>query len=211
MVSIVVYVVAAVGVAAGPVMLAAAERATGTRLVSAPVRVPVTVVLSTVLAALWWAGWVRLGVSPAWLMWCWVCALASCLVVADLRSRRLPFSLVATLAAGAAAVMLGGALVDGDWWRMGFACGAGLALFGIGFLVQLLAPEHTGGGDTALCGAVALFLGWFGWGGLVRGLLIAGGFAMVALAVAAWSRKANVRFPAGPPLLAGALVSILSE
>jgi len=107
-------------------------------------------------------------------------------------------------------ILLGATLFDGVWPRFGFACVAAVLVFVLGKLIQVVAPEHTGGGDTALYAALAFYLGWFGWDGLLRGLLIASGLtAVVALAVAVSSKSMNSRFPAGPSLLAGALVSML--
>ena len=122
----------------------------------------------------------------------------------------MPFALVTALAGGDLAVWLAAAVVEGLWTRLGFACTAAVAVFAVAMLVQLWVPEHTGGGDSALYGAIALHLGWFGWDGLLRGLLTASAVtAAVALVVAARFRSMNSRFPAGPPLLAGALLSTL--
>ncbi|WP_245787774.1 hypothetical protein [Amycolatopsis saalfeldensis] len=101
-------------------------------------------------------------------------------------------------------------MIDEVWTQFGFACTAAAAVFALAALVQMLASGHTGGGDTALYSALALYLGWFGWDGLLRGLLIACGLTgVVALAVAVSFKSMNSRFPAGPSLLVGALMSIL--
>ncbi|WP_245787796.1 hypothetical protein [Amycolatopsis saalfeldensis] len=114
------------------------------------------------------------------------------------------------LAAGGFGAFLAGAIVDGGWRQLAFACSASIAVLLIAGLVQLGVPAHTGGGDTALYGAIAMYLGWFGWEGLLRGLLVASGLtAAVALVVVMRSGHTNVRFPAGPSLLAGAAISIL--
>ncbi|WP_245633817.1 methyltransferase [Amycolatopsis jejuensis] len=166
--------------------------------------------MSAITAALSWVASLRLGESPAWLAWCWACALGCGLTLTDLRCRRLPFLLVAALCGGDAVIFLAAALVDGNWSRLGFACIAALLVLTSAIAVQMLAPEHTGGGDSALYGALALLLGWFGWDGLLRGLLIAGGLtALVGVAVAVWSRRMKSSFPAGPSLLVGALASVL--
>ncbi|WP_410655205.1 methyltransferase [Amycolatopsis sp. lyj-112] len=204
------YAVGAGSFAAGPALLAAAERSTSTVLVTgARTRFAVAATMSAATAALSWFGWLRLGTTPSWLVWCWVCALGCGLTLTDLRSRRLPFPMVAALAGGCATTFFGVALIDGAWARFGFACATAVVTFGLASLVQICAPDHTGGGDAALYGALALFLGWFGWNGLLRGLLIASGLtALIALVVAVSSRSVNSTFAAGPSLLGGALVSV---
>ncbi|WP_376765998.1 methyltransferase [Amycolatopsis pithecellobii] len=167
-------------------------------------------VVSTATATLCLAGWFRFGTAPVLLAWCWACALGGGLALTDLRCRRLPFPLVAAFAGGGMVALLGAAVIEERWSQLGFACGAAVAVFALAALVQAWAPNHTGGGDTALYGALALYLGWFGLDGLLRGLLMASGLtAVVALVVAVCSRRMNSQFPAGPSLLAGALVAML--
>ncbi|WP_409496091.1 methyltransferase [Amycolatopsis sp. cmx-11-12] len=196
---------------AGPASLAAAERTTSTVLVTGVrTRFVVAATMSVATATASWIGWLRMGTTPSWLVWCWVCALGFGLALADLRCRRLPFPMVTTLAGGCAVAFFSVALIDGVWSRFAFASAAAVVAFGLASLVQVCAPDHTGGGDTALYGALALFLGWFGWDGLLRGLLIASGLtAVVALVVAVSSKSVNSTFAAGPSLLGGALVSVL--
>lgn len=195
----------------GPAVLLAAERATDVSLVGlGKGRAAVAAATSAGAVALYLAGWSRFGTTPALLAWCWACALGGSLALADLRCRRLPFPLVAALAGGGLVVLLGVAVVDGRWGRFAFAGCAAVTVFVVAALVQALAPGHTGGGDTALYGALALYLGWFGWDGLQRGLLMATGCtAVVAVLVALCSRRMKTTFPAGPSLLVGALSSML--
>ncbi|MFI7123760.1 methyltransferase [Amycolatopsis sp. NPDC049868] len=196
---------------AGPAMLAAAKCTTGTALMTGlrtQVAAAATMSAATVMAS--WIGWLRLGATPSWLVWCWASALGVGLAFTDLRCRRLPFPMVATLAGGCAVLSFGIAVMDGAWSRFGFACAAAVVAYGLASLVQLCAPDHTGGGDTALYGALAMFLGWFGWDCLLRGLLFASGLtAVAALVVAVSSRSVNSTFAAGPSLLGGALVSVV--
>lgn len=210
-VSMVPWAVGAAGLVAGPALLRLAERTVGSPLTPPGLaRAVMLAVVSTVTAALSWAGWFRFGATPIWMAWCWACALGCGLVLTDLRCRRLPIPLVAAFAGGGAVALIGAAVIEERWSQFGFACGAAVVVFALAALVQAWAPNHTGGGDTALYGALALYLGWFGLEGLLRGLLMASGLtAVVALVVAACSRRMNLQFPAGPPLLAGALVSML--
>lgn len=209
--SILPWAVGMASLAAGPALLAAAERTTGTSLMAPGLaRYAVAVVLAMVNAALCWIGWLRFGTTPIWWGWCWACALGSALVLTDLRCRRLPFPLVATFAGGGVIALVASAVIEERWSQLGFASGAAVVVFALVALVQAWAPSHTGGGDTALYGALALYLGWSGVETLLQGLLLASGLtALVALVVAACSRRMNSQFPAGPPLLVGALVSML--
>jgi leader peptidase (prepilin peptidase)/N-methyltransferase len=203
--------VGAGGLLAGPVLVEVAERMTSTSQANPGwVRATTAAAVSMVTALLCVVGWFRFGTNPVLLAWCWACALGCTLAITDLRCRRLPFPLVAAFVGGGMMALLAAAALDGRWAQLGFACAAAVAVFALALLLQVRAPDHTGGGDTAVYGAVALYLGWFGWEGLLRGLLMASGLtAMVALVVAARSRRTNARFPAGPSLLVGALVSML--
>lgn len=209
--SIMVVAVGTGSFVAGPAMLAAAKRTTGTALMAGlwtQVASAVAMSAATVVAS--WIGWLRLGATPSWLVWCWVCALGVGLALTDLLCRRLPFPMVMALAGGCVVLFFGTALMDGDWPRFSFACAAALVAYGLASLVQLCAPDHTGGGDTALYGALTMFLGWFGWDCLLRGLLFASGLtAVVALVVAVSSKSMNSTFAAGPSLLGGALLSVV--
>ncbi|MFF5990647.1 A24 family peptidase [Prauserella flavalba] len=132
------------------------------------------------------------------------------LTITDVRSGRLPFPIVAAMTAGGLACLTMAAAAENRWTNLGFACGAALGVLAMAAAVQAVAPEHTGGGDTALYGAVALYLGWFGWNVLATGLLLAAGLtAVVAIAVAVVTHQARARFPAGPSVLAGALLGML--
>jgi leader peptidase (prepilin peptidase)/N-methyltransferase len=209
--SILAWTAGAAILAAGPALLAAAERTTGTSLMAPGLaRFAVAVALATVNAGLCWIGWLRFGTTPIWLGWCWACALGCALVLTDLRCRRLPFPLVAAFVGGGVIALVAAAVLEERWSQLGFAYGAAVVVFALAALVQAWAPTHTGGGDTALYGALALYLGWFGLEALLQGLLLASGLtAVVALVVAVCSRRMNSQIPAGPPLLVGALVSML--
>ncbi|GAA3588392.1 hypothetical protein GCM10022222_86170 [Amycolatopsis ultiminotia] len=166
--------------------------------------------VSVIVGLLYLLGALRFGTTPLLLAWCWACSLGLSLILTDLAFRRLPFSLVAALAIGCFAAFLTAAIIDGQGSRLVFACEVAAAMFTVAALLQFALPEHTGGGDTALYGALALYLGWFSWTGLLQGFLLASGLtAVVALVVAVRSGRARVRFPAGPSLIVGALASVL--
>lgn len=203
---------AVVGLLAGPVTMWAAERSTGSRVTHGRWRrAGLAAAASTMLAMLFVFGWSRFGTTtPALLAWCWVCTLGAALTVTDLRWRRLPFGLVAACAGGCLACFLVAAAIEDRWTSLLFVAASGAVVLGAAVVVQAWVPEQTGGGDTALYGAIAVFTAWWGWSGLLHGLLWASVVtAVVALGVAAVKGSRSARFPAGPPLIAGALASVL--
>lgn len=142
--------------------------------------------------------------------WCWLVATGAALSIADMSRRRLPHPLTTALAGGGLLLLGIAAVVEDHWPQLGWAALAGLSVLGAAAAVQMLFPAHTGGGDTALYGALAVYLGWFGWVGLLRGLFIA--TTLTALvAVAVWvARGRSASFPAGPPLIAGTVIAVLT-
>lgn len=147
---------------------------------------------------------------PLQVAWCWLVATGVALSIADLRWRRLPHLLTAALAIGGLTLLAVAAVVEDRWSQIVSAAVAGLVVLAAAVAVQFLFPAHTGGGDTALYGALAVYLGWFGWAGLLRGLLIATVLtALVAAAV--WvARGRSASIPAGPPLIAGTVIAVLT-
>jgi leader peptidase (prepilin peptidase)/N-methyltransferase len=152
----------------------------------------------------------RAGSIAVVLAWCWLVLTGVALSITDLRRRRLPHPLTAALAVGGVLLLAAAAATEARWSQWSTAALAGLVVFATAAVVQLLFPVHTGGGDTALYGALAVYLGWFGWSGLLRGLFIATALtALVALAV--WAvRGRTASFPAGPSLIAGTVIAVLT-
>lgn len=208
---------AAIGVALGPALAAWADR---------------TVRETPVLAAGWWHGGessasqiaivslvtgglfgtfaYRFGESPTLAAWCWLSATCIVLAVVDVRCRRLPHRITALTTMGGALVLATAAAIENSWASLTHALLAGAAVFLMMLVVQLLAPSHTGGGDTALYGALAMHLGWFGWTSLVLGLALATGLTALAGLVVLIARKSvAASYPAGPSLVAGSLAGIL--
>ena len=77
-------------------------------------------------------------------------------------------------------------------------------------VAAVLSPDGFGFGDVKLLGLLGLVLGWFGWGVLMTGVflgLLTG--ALVSLLLLA-TRRAGWRtaIPFGPPLLAGAVLTL---
>lgn len=203
-----------VGVAMGPALAGWAQRSVSANSVSgwwrgcgvpSPWAVAATVLSGVLFAvvALRFAGSATL---PAW---CWLVATGIVLAIVDLRHRRLPHRLTAAMAFGGLLLLAIAAVVEDRWPQLVSAMLAGSGVLAAATVVQMVFPAHTGGGDTALYGALAVFLGWFGWSGLLRGMLLA--TALTALvAIGMWvARGRAVAFPAGPSLVAGTVVAVL--
>lgn len=176
----------------------------------APGRVVATVSAVTsllfALLALRYAG------SATWPAWCWLVVTGVVLATIDIRLRRLPYRATAAMAIGGGLALAAAAAVEGGWSQFVSAVLSAAVVLTIAAAVQLLWPGHTGGGDTMLYAALALYLGWFGVSGLLRGLLLATGLtALVALVVWAARRQSSATFPAGPSLIAGALLAVMLE
>lgn len=211
----VVVVAAAVGLVVGPVLAGIAGRSVAVGPVpgwwrggDSPVS---TVIAVTALSGALFAGLaLRYGESATLLAWCWLAATGIVLALVDVRQRRLPHRLTGSMAAGGLGLLAVAAAVEDQWPQMVSACLAGVVVFAAEAVVQLVFPRHTGGGDTALYGALAVFLGWFGWSGLLRGLLFAAGLT-AAVAIGVWAmRGRSATFPAGPSLIAGTIIAVLS-
>ncbi|MFD8497750.1 prepilin peptidase [Amycolatopsis sp. NPDC059657] len=154
---------------------------------------------------------VRFAGTTIWLALCWFCAVGALLTVVDLEERRLPTRMVGALAGGGVALLTVSAATENDWIRLVSAMAAAIATFSVAMVVQLAAPGHTGGGDTKLYAALALYLGWWGWAGLIMGLLCATALtALVALVVLVRNGgQFGTKFPAGPSLILGAVIGML--
>ncbi|MFC4004926.1 prepilin peptidase [Prauserella oleivorans] len=203
----VVTVAAAVGLLLGPLLSAWVDRAAPPHGGS-PVRRSVVIGLLT--SALFALCAYRYGGSATLPAWCWLSATGIVLALVDVRQRRLPFRMTAAMTAGGVVALAVAAAVEDRWTDFAAALIAGLAGLVIAGAVQLAVPAHTGGGDTALAGALVFYLGWLGWAGLVQGLLLATGLtAVVGAAVFVARRCWTASFPAGPSLIAGTIAGVL--
>lgn len=210
---------ACIGVLLGPMLSAWAEQASqSTRPGTMPQRrggiVPTRMVaaVSAVTGLLFGLVALRYAGSATWPAWSWLAATGVVLATVDIQHRRLPYRETAAMTVGGAVALAGAAAVESRWTSFLTAILSAAAVLAITSAVQLLWPQHTGGGDTLLYGALALYLGWFGIPGLLRGMLFATGLtALVALVVWGRRRQRTATFPAGPTLLAGTLIEVLLE
>lgn len=166
------------------------------------------------LALTTWLGW-RSPDDPATAAWCWLAVFGLVLAAIDMEHRRLPHPLTALLGLGGVALLaLASARLGafGGLWR---ALAAAAVVGLVTVAVHVLWPAGFGGGDAVLLPVLALFLGFLGWEHVVRGLtlsfLLTGAVAVGLLATgrARWGHSAG--FPAGPPLLAGALLVVITH
>jgi leader peptidase (prepilin peptidase) / N-methyltransferase len=168
-------------------------------------------VMTALLAGLL-AGSVELaGLRPATAALAWAAGAAVVLGAVDLLSHRLPDRVTYPAGLVCAAAFLVDAAVLGTWGALVRGLLAATVSFGVGVVAAVLSPDGFGFGDVKLLGLLGLVLGWFGWGVLMTGVflgLLTG--ALVSLLLLA-TRRAGWRtaIPFGPPLLAGAVLTLL--
>jgi prepilin signal peptidase PulO-like enzyme (type II secretory pathway) len=169
---------------------------------------PPGVVTAVAFAALW----LRLQASPLLPALCYLAAVGVPLAFIDARHKRLPDLLtlpsyplaLALLAVAAPFVHSGGRhLVYGL---------IGMAAVWLFFVLQsFVYPNGIGWGDVKLSGLIGLYLGWFGAGTLLAGLI--GGYLLAAVTgiglIAARRANRKSQIPFGPFMIAGALAVLL--
>jgi leader peptidase (prepilin peptidase) / N-methyltransferase len=165
-----------------------------------------------VTAAALVAMWLRFGASPELPAFCYLAVAGVALAFIDARYQRLPDVLTLPSYPIGIAALGAGALFTPDGGRH-FSYGLiGMAAVWLFFVLQVLIyPEGMGWGDVKLSGIIGLYLGWFGAGPLLTGLL--GGYLLAAVTGIGLiaTRRANrkSRLPFGPFMLAGALAVIV--
>jgi len=166
------------------------------------------IVTAAALAAMW----LRFGAAPELPAFCYLAVAGVPLGFIDARYQRLPDLLtLPSYPIGLAALGIGAIFVAGGGRH--FVHGLiGMAAVWLFFVLQVLVyPAGMGWGDVKLSGIVGLYLGWFGAGAVIAGLL--GGYLLAALtgigliATRRATRKSHLPF--GPFMLAGALTVIV--
>ena len=137
------------------------------------------------------------------------------LAVIDWRVQRLPTTIVYRTGGAVGAGLIFAALVQWDWVPLASALAGGALFANVFFLIHFVGEQFAGMiligfGDVRLAGLLGLVLGWYGlpyvlYGALVGSLLA----ACAAAALCIHQRKILVRYPFGPPLIAGALAVVL--
>ncbi|WP_338672529.1 A24 family peptidase [Streptomyces sp. SCSIO 30461] len=151
------------------------------------------------------------GVRPETAVWVLLAPVAVLLALVDRRVHRLPDLLTLPLAAAAAMLLGGAALVPGAAGSWTTALLGGLVLGGAYFTLFLVNPQGMGFGDVKLAVPLGTALGWYGWevlfAGAFAGFLLGAvyGFGLVLLRRA--SRRSAIPF--GPCMIGGTLVGLL--
>ncbi|WP_341361161.1 A24 family peptidase [Georgenia sp. M64] len=143
----------------------------------------------------------------------WLAAVSAALVVADLRTHRLPDRLVGAAAAGVLVLLTVAALTTGQWTDLGRAVLAAAAVAAGSVLLALPRVTGLGLGDVKLAGVLGLWLGWFGWGVVATGLLAAfvlGGAWTTARLLIRRARHEDA-VPLGPWLVLGAALATVAH
>jgi len=171
-------------------------------------RLAVTVLSAGVLTAVC-AG---IGPAPALPAFLVLAAAGVVLAVVDAEHFRLPDRLTrptVLLTAG----LLAAAAVPAGPGVLARAGAAGAVSAAALFAVALAWPEGLGLGDVKLAGLLGMHLGWLGWSTLLLGLSagVAAGAATALGMLAAGRARRRTGIAYGPPLLAGALLAILSS
>lgn len=137
------------------------------------------------------------------------------LAVIDWRVQRLPRRIVYSTLAAVAGGLVFAAIVERDWVPLATAV-AGAALLASAFaLIWVLTTKLTGMtmlgfGDVRLAAVLGLLLGWYGLPYVLYGVL-AGHLLALAMVVVTCikARRLLLRYPFGPPLIAGTLAVVL--
>lgn len=169
-------------------------------------RSEVGVILAAVEAVVVW----RIGPAPALAAFAYLGAAGTVASLMDLRTRRLPDSVVLSSYPVTVALLVVASGAQGRWWPLGRALIAMALVPGFYLALSLWFPHGLGLGDAKLGGLLALGLAWLGWSELTTGVLA--GWCLAALALFAryairrggWDRTIAL----GPWLCLGALIAV---
>jgi leader peptidase (prepilin peptidase)/N-methyltransferase len=166
-----------------------------------------------VTAAAFGGLWLQFGASPLLPALCYLAVVGVPLAFIDARHRRLPDLL--TLPSYPAALLLLGVAAPfvpsgGRHLVHGLIAMAAVWLF---FVLQaFIYPAGIGWGDVKLSGVIGLYLGWFGIGAVLAGII--GGYLLAAVTgiglIAARRATRKSQIPFGPFLLASAFATLLA-
>lgn len=139
-------------------------------------------------------------------------ALVTPLIAAiDLRWRVVPNRIVMPATVAAALLAAGSGFADGDPSRVLGALAGGAGMFGIYFVLALIAPGAMGMGDVklaALIGIVAGALAWPGWFiALLLGFVVGAVIGLCGLLLRSWGTQSSI--PYAPAMLAGAWIAAI--
>ena len=144
------------------------------------------------------------------LAWIFFAPISVALSVIDLKSFRLPNSLVLAAAISALLFVFLDSLFKGSWNEFQTAITTGLLAVLFLWTVRLISRGGMGMGDVKLALPIGLLLGYLGWESAVLGLFMAfllGALAGIALIVFRGASR-KTALPFGPFMLAGAWLAL---
>ena len=138
-------------------------------------------------------------------------ATLAALAAIDLEKLILPKRVVYPGLALVALLLVGAALAERSWTRLGVAVVCALAWYVLFFLINLAAPRALGFGDVRLSLLLGVTLGWFGWRYAVVGFFGANvvGLAVGVALIAAGRMSRRQPIPYGVFLAIGTVGTIL--
>lgn len=148
--------------------------------------------------------------TPILFAWIIFAPISAALSVIDLKSFRLPNSLVSAAAISALLFVFLDSLSKDSWNEFQTAIATGLLVMLFLWTVRLISRGGMGLGDVKLAFPIGLLLGYLGWESAVLGLFIAfllGAIAGVALIVFRGASR-KTALPFGPFMLAGAWLAL---
>jgi leader peptidase (prepilin peptidase) / N-methyltransferase len=179
----------------------------GSRMLGPPSLPAIGLAMAALLAIASWRvhPWPVLG-ATAWFV---VCGVP--LTFIDIRLHRLPDLLTGPAFAGVVLCLTVAAATSGHWASLGRAVLGGAALGGAYLAAALVSAGHVGLGDSKAAVLVGTLMGWFSWGtvlaGTIMALLIAAACGVALLATRRATMQTQLAY--GPALIGGALVAVL--
>lgn len=178
--------------------------------IDSPPRITTTVILAAGIdAALTW----RFGPHLVLLAYLVFGTIGAVVAVTDLTARKIPARLVLPGFPLAGTLLAVAASSQDHWCSLARASIAMVAVTGFYLLLGLAFAGQFGVGDVELGGLLSLYLGWIGWSALTAGTLL--GWILAAMAIPVCRRFTDTggagALPAGPFLVAGALIAMLAS
>ncbi|MGW1680096.1 prepilin peptidase [Saccharopolyspora sp. NPDC002376] len=154
----------------------------------------------------------RFADDPALPAWWWLAITGLGLSLIDVSCHRLPHTWVLAMAVGGLAVFGLLTVTEPTSTAVAHSVLTALTVFGGGLVLFLAIPGWMGFGDVTTTAALALYWGWIGWRavllGFVASMLVLG---IVASQVWIRTRDSSIRAAAGPSLVLGSWISILTH
>ncbi len=170
------------------------------------------VVLETLTGATFAAVAARMGPTAALPAMLAAVGALTALAAIDLERLILPKRVVYPGLLAVTLLLVGAALVDGSWSRLGVAAGCAVGWFVVFFVINLAVPRALGFGDVRLAPLLGVTLGWFGWRYAVVGFFganVVGLLVGLALIVAGRMHRGQP-IPYGVFLAVGTVATVLA-